>query len=237
MPGAWPARVVCDGFLVAGMVAGADSIKGVVLLRHGGMGALLAGPRPSTLGWQPLPMVMWGVRIWRLAAPAGNCAWLPGERLTDCGGQSAAVRSVTVNVGIVDRYLQAHRPARGQSGPQRRYHICPGKAVGSRIVYGLHECLVEDIGVQVDPETLRAALTCQEGHCLAGRRGGAELADPIAVNHQQVSRERLAATTVPVGGVAAREHGHIIVADQRPPSLKVAHDVWAAAGGEGKVAC
>jgi hypothetical protein len=40
------------------------------------MGALLAGPRLSTLSWQPLPMIMWGVRIWRLAAPADNC--LPG---------------------------------------------------------------------------------------------------------------------------------------------------------------
>src|SRR5665811_1647551 len=37
--------------LVAGMVAGADSIEGMDLLRHGGMGRLLAGVRaPTTLG-------------------------------------------------------------------------------------------------------------------------------------------------------------------------------------------
>ena len=37
--------------LVAGMVAGADRIDGMGLLRHGGMARLFAGPRaPSTLG-------------------------------------------------------------------------------------------------------------------------------------------------------------------------------------------
>jgi len=37
--------------LVAGMVAGADSIEDMGLLRHGGMGRLFAGVRaPSTLG-------------------------------------------------------------------------------------------------------------------------------------------------------------------------------------------
>jgi len=37
--------------LVAGMVAGADSIEDMDLLRHGGMGRLLAGVRaPTTLG-------------------------------------------------------------------------------------------------------------------------------------------------------------------------------------------
>src|SRR5512144_3323338 len=37
--------------LVGGMVAGADSIGGMDLLRHGGMGRLFAGVRaPSTLG-------------------------------------------------------------------------------------------------------------------------------------------------------------------------------------------
>ena len=39
------------GALVAGMVAGADSIDAMDLLRHGGMGRVLtAGRAPSTLG-------------------------------------------------------------------------------------------------------------------------------------------------------------------------------------------
>jgi hypothetical protein len=38
--------------LVAGMVAGADSIEDMSLLRHGGMGRLFTGTyAPSTLGW------------------------------------------------------------------------------------------------------------------------------------------------------------------------------------------
>jgi hypothetical protein len=43
-----PLKVTC---LVAGMVAGADSIDDMDLLRHGGMGRLFTGVRaPSTLG-------------------------------------------------------------------------------------------------------------------------------------------------------------------------------------------
>ena len=47
--GAHPGRKVAS--LVAGMVAGADSIDDIALLRHGGMGKIFTGAyAPSTLG-------------------------------------------------------------------------------------------------------------------------------------------------------------------------------------------
>jgi hypothetical protein len=56
---------VKTGCLVAGMIAGADSIDDMGLLRHGAMGVLFGGVRaPSTLG--------------------RSCARLPGEMCCNC---------------------------------------------------------------------------------------------------------------------------------------------------------
>jgi hypothetical protein len=115
-----------------------------------------------------VPVIMQDRRMYRLAAPAA----IPPvtRRAPDAQWRPARGRSIRhCQWRDCNRYLQTQRAARGESGPQRRYHILPGKAVGPRIVYGLHECLVENIGVQVDPETLRAALACQEGHCRGHR--------------------------------------------------------------------
>src|SRR5216110_591117 len=82
-------------------------------------------------------------------------AALAGERAADGGGQPAAVGSVCVDVGIVDRDLQPHRQARGDGRAQDRYPVLPGKAVWARVVDGPHDRLVEDICVQVNPEPVR----------------------------------------------------------------------------------
>jgi hypothetical protein len=61
------------------------------------------------------------------------------------------------------------------------------------------------------------------------------LAHPVAVNHQHAGRQRLAASTVAVGGIPAGKNRYVGVADQRPSALQVAHDARAAAGREGQV--
>jgi hypothetical protein len=80
-----------------------------------------------------------------------------------------------------------------------------------------------------------ARRTGQEAHRLAGRVRSAGLADVLAVQDQHVIRQRLTAAALPVGGIAAGEHGHVAVADQRAPSLQVTDDVRAAPSGEGQV--
>src|SRR4051795_9905206 len=71
--------------LVAGMVAGADSIEDMDLLRHGGMGRLFAGIRaPSTLGTSLRSFTFGhvrqldGVAAAFLIALAGSTPLLPG---------------------------------------------------------------------------------------------------------------------------------------------------------------
>ena len=60
---------------------------------------------------------------------------------------------------------------------QDGYPLVPGEAVWARVVDGLHDRLIEDVGVEVDPEPVRPAVTSQEGHSLAGSAFGARLAD------------------------------------------------------------
>ena len=144
---------------------------------------------------------------------------------------------VGIEVGVVDRELQAHRAAGGDSGAESHGQFGAAEAVRPRIIDGLHDRFVEHVGVDVDPEAaVRAVVAGQVGDGVAGRRGGAELTDPITVDDRHGFREWLAVAPVPVGGVAAGEHDHIVVADQRLPLLQVTHDVRAPAGDEGEIA-
>src|SRR5215475_2873230 len=105
---------------------------------------------------------------------------LPGQRASYGGRQFAAVGSVLVDVGVVDRNLQSGRLARGDGRAQDGYPVVPGEPVWARVVDGLHDRLIEDVCVQVDPEPVgRPAVTGQEGHSLAGSDRGAGLADML----------------------------------------------------------
>src|SRR5215831_16316614 len=153
---------------------------------------------------------------WR-SGTRGLCA----KRLAHSGRKTPAVGSVAVDIGIVDRHLQSHRTAGTDCGAQRRYALVPGEAVRPGVVHRRHDRLVEDVGVEMDPETVpRAAIAGQERQGFAGRSGGAEPMDLFAV-----------------GSITASEHGHVVIADQWPPPLDVADDAWAATGCEGEVAC
>jgi hypothetical protein len=83
----------------------------------------------------------------------------------------------------------------------------------------------------VDPEPVRAAATGQERHGLARSVLGACLPDVVPVKDQHVARQWLAAAPFPVARIAAREHGHVVVPHQRPPSLQVTDNVRAATSG------
>ncbi len=154
----------------------------------------------------------------------------------DRGGQGAAVGSGGVEIGVVDRELQAHRAAGGDGGAESHGQFVVGEAVGPGIVDGPHDRFVEHVGVDVDPESaVRAVVAGQVGDGVTGRRGGAQLTDPVTVDDRHDFREWLAVAPVPVGGVAAGEHDHIVVADQRPPLLQVTHHVRAPARDEGEI--
>jgi len=65
--------------LVAGMVAGADSIQDMALLRHGGIGKVFSGAyAPSTLGSFLRSFTFGHVR--QLDAVAASCCDAPGGR-------------------------------------------------------------------------------------------------------------------------------------------------------------
>src|SRR5262249_37661502 len=114
---------------------------------------------------------------------------LPGKRASYGRRQPAAVGSVLVDVGVVDRNLQSRRLAGGDGRAQDGYPVVPGEAVWARVVDGLHDRLIEDVCVQVDPEPVgRAAVTGQEGHRLAGGGRGAGLSGMLAVQDQHVAR-------------------------------------------------
>jgi hypothetical protein len=78
--------------LVAGMVAGADSIEDMDLLRHGGMGRLFTGIRaPSTLGTFLRTFTFGHVR--QLDAVASRFPGLPTWCESPCGPQSGVLAS------------------------------------------------------------------------------------------------------------------------------------------------
>jgi hypothetical protein len=70
--------------LVAGMVAGADSIDDMELRRHGGMGRVFTGAyASSTPGFVPACVQLWtrpAVGCGRLPVPARSGEWEPGDR-------------------------------------------------------------------------------------------------------------------------------------------------------------
>src|SRR5262249_11399228 len=157
---------------------------------------------------------------WR-SGSRGLCA----KRLAHGGRKTPAVGSVAVDIGIVDRHLQSHRTAGTDCGAQRRYALVPGEAVRPGVVHRRHDRLVEDVGVEMDPETAPGAAVAgkDRGGC-AGGGGGAEPMDLIAIDNQHAGRERLTATALAVGSITASEHGHVVIADQWPPPLDVADD-------------
>src|SRR5258708_471103 len=127
-------------------------------------------------GWSSVASYAEDPASWSACLRTGGRA----ERLAYCGGQSAAVRPVSIDVGVVDRYLQACCTARAHCDAERRDHLIPGEAVRPRIIHRLHDRLVEDIGVEVNPEpVLRAPFTRQVPHSLAGCCAGTETAESI----------------------------------------------------------
>jgi len=99
--------------LVAGMVAGADSIDDLALLRHGGMGTLFTRPyAPSTLGSFLRAFTFGHVR--QLDAVASR--FLAGRNAGDVAGRTGAQRHTPLRGGA--RRHPAHTPDQ-RHGPPR----------------------------------------------------------------------------------------------------------------------
>jgi hypothetical protein len=104
-----PVKIGC---LVAGMVAGADSIEDMDLLRHGAMDALFGGIRaPSTLG-SHLRCYTWG-NVRQLEAVIAGCwrSWPAGRRCcparTCWRGQAVTARLLVRRVRDLNRKAAA----------------------------------------------------------------------------------------------------------------------------------
>lgn len=91
--GANPGRKV--GSLVGGMVAGADSIADLALLRHGAMGTVFDRPyAPSTLG-SFLRQFTFGHVRHSMPSPRGSCALSPSDHRWFRGSAPAGCWSIS----------------------------------------------------------------------------------------------------------------------------------------------
>jgi len=128
-----------------------------------------ASPAPGCLPW-----------LRRGPGPRTSYACRHSKRFSHYGGQAAAVRAVSIDVGIVDRHLQADCATRAHGDAQRRHQALPGQAVRPRIIHGLHDRLVQDIGVEVNPEPFGTPVTRQVPHSLPGSRARTLLARTLS---------------------------------------------------------
>jgi ribulose 1,5-bisphosphate carboxylase large subunit-like protein len=79
------------------------------------------------------------------------------------------------------------------------------------IIDRLHDRLVEDVSVHVDPEPVfRAAGPSHVFHGFPRGRLSAQAADLVTVDGQHACRQRLTGPALPVSSVAAGEHHHIV---------------------------
>src|SRR3954471_9031262 len=155
--------------LVAGMAAGADSIEGMALLRHGGMGKVFTGAyAPSTLGSFLRSFTFGHVR--QLDAVASRFLVNLAERTTLVGrGEDAG----TVTVDLDDTIVEVHGYAK------------QGAAFGYSGVRGLNALLATVSTDRVAP--IIAAQRLRKGSA-GSSRGAARLAiDALAL----VRRSRL----------------------------------------------
>jgi len=146
--------------IVAGMVAGADSIEDLDVLRHGAMGRLFAGVRaPSTLGTF-LRALRWGhVRQLEKVVRAVTAA-LPGQ---------APVLSDAATYALVD----ADSTVRRVFGYAKQ-----GASYGYTKVKGLHPLLAVVSTPTCAP--LVVATRLREGRAAAGRGAGAFVAEALS---------------------------------------------------------
>ena len=73
------------------------------------------------------------------------------------------------------------------------------------------------------------------GDGLAHRRADAALANPVAVDHQHLLRQRLTAQPLAIAGVTVGEDDYVLGTDQRPGALDVGDYGRAVASCEGQV--
>lgn len=176
--------------LVAGMVAGADSIEDMALLRHGGMGTVLpAGYAPSTLGSFLRSFTFGHVR--QADAVASRFLLNLAEHTELLGrGQDAG----TVTVDLDDTVVEVHGYAK------------QGAAFGYSGVRGLNAVLATVSTDQVAP--VIAAQRLRKGSA-GSARGAAKLAtDALAL----IGRSRLAGREVLVRADSAFYSHALVVA-------------------------
>ena len=122
MPGGGNAHLKVPA-LVAGMVAGADSIEDMALLRHGGAGRLFTGVRaPSTLGDVP-------VRVHLRARTSARRGGAPAADQTGEPGTAAARRCGLAYIDVDDTVRATYGHAK--AGAARLGRRCAGHREGS----------------------------------------------------------------------------------------------------------
>lgn len=103
--------------LVAGMVAGADSIDDMAVLRHGGMGRLFnACYAPSTLGSFLRAFTFGHVRQLTLSPPASWRIWGPGPRCSAALGRRTSCSWTSMTRSLRSTATPSRVPVTGIPG-------------------------------------------------------------------------------------------------------------------------
>jgi hypothetical protein len=105
----------------------------------------------------------------------------PQDGTGDEVGQALGDAGVGVEPRVEDRDLQAARSVTGEEAAEDLCGLLPGEAAGVAVVHGWHQGVIENIDVEMHPESFKVRLG-EGGQRLLKSRAGACLPDLGQVN-------------------------------------------------------
>ena len=154
----------------------------------------------------------------------------PGDGIGDEVGQALGDPSAGVEPRVEDRDLQAACPVTGEEAAEDLRGLLPGEAAGVAVVHGWHQGVIEDIDVEMHPESFKVRLGYR-GQRPVKDTAGACLADLGEVNDGDGgAADVLAEEMVVIVQDPAADQRDVLVPDQRPQPVEVGEQVRAASG-------
>src|SRR5919202_2103574 len=152
------------------------------------------------------------------------------EACGHAGDEVASYRAVGVERGVEDRDGHPHGATGGEEDLQQLAQLGEAQPALHPVIYGGHDLVVQDVGVEVDPEPRE--LVYEQ---VAYRRPGGllELRGPRLREVEDVDGRLPDVSAALRGrplGVTVAEHDDVFVPDERPQPVDVSAQVWPPAG-------